>query len=55
MSARQTVRRSHATPGILEIGRHVDPGLALIIGVILCIGLIMLTSASISLAERKYR
>lgn len=50
MSARRTPR--HATHGILEIGRFVDPSLVLLIGTILCGGLIMLTSASISLAER---
>ena len=41
-----------ATPGILEISRHLDPKLLLLIGTILCAGLVMLTSASISLAER---
>jgi cell division protein FtsW len=52
MSKRQTMRKSQATPGILEIGRHVDPALLLLIGTILCAGLVMLTSASISIAER---
>jgi cell division protein FtsW len=41
-----------ATPGIGEISRHLDPKLLLLIGIILCAGLVMLTSASISLAER---
>ena len=45
-------RQSQVTPGIWGIGRHVDPGLMLLIGTLLCAGLVMLTSSSISLAER---
>jgi cell division protein FtsW len=52
MSARRSTKKSQATPGILEIGRHIDPTLLLLIGTILCVGLVMLTSASISVAER---
>jgi len=51
VSAR-TVRQSLATPGILGISRHVDPALVLLICTLLCAGLVMLASASISLAER---
>ena len=39
-------------PGFLEISRHLDPKLLLLIGTILAAGLVMLTSASISLADR---
>ncbi|MFQ5634815.1 MAG: putative lipid II flippase FtsW [Gammaproteobacteria bacterium] len=46
------VRSSKSPSGIPEIVRHVDPALVLLIGTILCVGLVMLTSASISLAER---
>lgn len=52
MSGRSSGKQARGTPGILEISRHVDPGLVLLIATILCAGLIMLTSASISLAER---
>jgi len=52
MSTRGSTRHAHATHGILEIGRFVDPGFLLLVGAILCGGLVMLTSASISLADR---
>ena len=52
MSARRTMKKSQAISGFLEIGRYIDPTLLLLIGTILCAGLVMLTSASISLAER---
>lgn len=52
MKARHTVRQATATTGIGKLGRHVDPTFVLLIGTLLCGGLVMLTSASISIAER---
>ena len=52
MTTRRKSTHAHGAYGILEIGRFVDPGLLLLIGTILCGGLVMLTSASISLADQ---
>lgn len=52
MTAATTTRRSRAQPAAFDIDRHIDWMLVLIVVTLLCFGLVMLTSASISLAER---
>lgn len=52
MTAATATRRSGAVQSAFDFDRHVDWTLVLIVITLLCVGLVMLTSASISLAER---
>ncbi|MGI9343870.1 MAG: putative lipid II flippase FtsW [Gammaproteobacteria bacterium] len=52
MTARRNQRKAQDIVGYFDVARHVDPAFVLLIGTILCAGLALLTSASISLAER---
>ena len=51
MTAATATRKSRAVPAV-DFDQHVDWMLVLIVFTLLCFGLVMLTSASISLAER---
>ncbi len=52
MTAATAIRKSPATSLAFDFDRDVDWTLVLIVTALLCFGLVMLTSASISLAER---
>jgi len=53
MTAAAATRRSRTTTvAAFDFDRHIDWMLVLIVATLLCVGLVMLTSASISLAER---
>jgi len=52
MTAATAARKSRSAQLAFDIDRHVDWTLVLIVATLLCVGLAMLTSASISLAER---
>ncbi|MAF84510.1 MAG: putative lipid II flippase FtsW [Gammaproteobacteria bacterium] len=52
MTVAATARKSTAAPAVFDIDQHVDWTLVVIVATLLCVGLVMLTSASISLAER---
>lgn len=52
MTVATASRKSRSAPCAFDIDQHVDWTLVLIVATLLCVGLIMLTSASISLAER---
>jgi cell division protein FtsW len=49
--ARKARRQPHGPAGIRNVVSHLDPAFVLLLGTMLCGGLVMLTSASISLAE----
>ena len=50
--AATTMRKSRTAPKVSDLERHIDWTLVLIVVTLLCFGLVMLTSASISVAER---
>lgn len=52
MAATSAMRKSRAVQSVFDPDRDVDWTLVLIVSTLLCFGLVMLTSASISLAER---
>jgi cell division protein FtsW len=52
MAATTAMRKSVTVQSTFDLERHIDWTLVLIIATLLCFGLVMLTSASISLAER---
>jgi len=52
MTTATAIRKSRSVQASVDFERHVDWTLVLIIATLLCFGLVMLTSASISVAER---
>jgi len=52
MTAATATRKSRSVHAAIDFDQHVDWTLVLIIATLLCVGLVMLTSASISVAER---
>jgi len=52
MTAATATRKSRIVQSVFDFDQHVDWTLVLIVVTLLCFGLVMLTSASISLAER---
>ena len=52
MTAATATRKSRSAQAAFDFDQHVDWTLVLIVSTLLCFGLVMLTSASISLAER---
>jgi cell division protein FtsW len=52
MAATTAMHKSGTVQSTFDLERHIDWTLVLIIATLLCFGLVMLTSASISLAER---
>jgi len=52
VNAATAMRKAHVAKPAFDFDQHIDWTLVLLVATILCFGLVMLTSASISLAER---
>ncbi|HJP37956.1 MAG: putative lipid II flippase FtsW [Gammaproteobacteria bacterium] len=52
MTVATTMRKAHAGRTVFDLDQHIDWVFVLIVATLLCVGLVMLTSASISLADR---